>query len=305
MMTAMNLEWQPSMQGIRGSLKMDEPMCRHTSWRLGGRADYYFVPADREDLLEFLSRLPVDLPLMWVGLGSNLLVRDGGLRGVVIATPKGLSDIHRIDDQQVYAEAGVACAQVARFCTRNDLLGAEFLAGIPGSFGGALAMNAGAFGGETWDVIHAVDLVDRTGRVERVSAQRFSPDYREIDLLPGRWFLGAELSLESGDGSVGKSRVQSLLKRRGDSQPVQSANAGSVFRNPDGDFAARLIEAAGLKGHLIGDAEVSTKHANFIINRGQATAADVEQLIDFIQQTVKDRFAVELTPEVRVVGESI
>ncbi len=304
MMAARRLDSAPDMTGIRGRLSAGEPMSRHTSWRVGGPADWFFQPADRDDLCAFLARLPRDIPVMVLGLGSNLLVRDGGIRGVVVATHKALSAMRVVDGGLLYAEAGVACAQVARFANRSGLTGAEFLAGIPGCIGGALAMNAGAFGGETWSVVDSVDLVDRTGAARTVAADEFDTGYRFVALAPDHWFLAARLALAGGDVAAARRRIAELLRRRGDTQPVQSANAGSVFTNPPGDHAARLIESAGLKGLTVGGARVSDKHANFIVNTGDATAADIERLIALVCSRVAESAGVELTPEVRIVGEA-
>jgi UDP-N-acetylmuramate dehydrogenase len=289
---------------VRGDMRRNEPMSRHTSWRVGGPADWYFIPADREDLAVFLRQWPRVLPLYFTGLGSNLLVRDGGIRGGVVATHKGLGSIVLAAPDTVRAEAGAASAKAARFSVRNGLRGAEFLAGIPGSIGGALAMNAGAFDGETWGIVASVVTVDRSGRFHRRRASDFSVGYRSVTAAAaGEWFVEADLVLESGSVAEGRARIRELLDRRGSSQPVQSANAGSVFRNPPGDYAARLIESVGLKGMRCGDAEVSRRHANFIINRGHAMAADVEELIRRIRAEVLRETGVELVPEVRVVGE--
>lgn len=303
MMAARQADIVPGMHGVRGELRADEPMSRHTSWRAGGRADWYFLPANRDDLCRFLGQLPPAMPVLFVGLGSNLLVRDGGLRGVVVATHKALSVMRLLDDGRVYAEAGVASAKVARFAARHDLVDGEFLAGIPGCVGGALAMNAGAFGGETWQVVDSVDLVDRAGAWQTLPADAFATGYRHVSLPADRWFLAARFAFTGGDGAAGKARIAELLRRRADSQPVQTANAGSVFTNPPGDHAARLIEACGLKGHAIGGAVVSEKHANFIINTGDARAADIEALVSLVQRTVREQAAVELAPEVRFAGE--
>ncbi|MFT5113719.1 MAG: UDP-N-acetylmuramate dehydrogenase [Parasphingorhabdus sp.] len=303
MMAARQLDWQPNMAGVRGRLRADEPMSAHTSWRLGGPADWYFVPADKSDLCRFIQQLPEEIPVYWIGLGSNLLVRDGGIRGVVIGALKGLGQLKLVDDCRVLSQAGVASAQVARFCGRNHLAGAEFLAGIPGSFGGALAMNAGAFGGEIFDVVESVELIDRQGDLKICHADEFSPSYRQVKLPEQHWFISATLCLTPGDKDQSKNAVQSLLKRRAESQPIQSANAGSVFRNPPGNYAAKLIEMADLKGLRYGGAEVSAKHANFIVNRGDASATDVEQLILLIQQQVQKNYDVCLQTEVRITGE--
>lgn len=290
---------------LRGKLLLDEPMLKHTSWRIGGPADRYYQPADIEDLAEFLSQLPESEPLFWLGLGSNLLVRDAGIRGTVIATSGALNGLSQINEKIVRAEAGVACAKVARFCARAGLSGANFLAGIPGTMGGALAMNAGAFGGETWDVVAAVETVDRHGRLRRRTPQEFEVAYRHVDGLNGEWFMAAELQLDAvGQPDVLLAEIKALLSKRGDSQPTQLPNAGSVFRNPEGDHAARLIEACGLKGKCEGAACVSDKHANFIINTGGATAYEVESLIERVAQTVMEKQSVQLQREVHIVGES-
>lgn len=290
------------INGLRGELRHNEPLSRYTSWRVGGPARRLYRPADRQDLLRFLAELDAHEPLLWVGLGSNLLVRDGGFPGTVIATQGRLDALELMDKRALYVEAGCACAKVARFAARAGLTGAEFLAGIPGTVGGALAMNAGAFGGETWPLVRSVETVDRYGRVSRRLPAEFRIAYREVKGPDGEWFLGAELALTPGDADAGQARIRSLLERRSATQPTGLPSCGSTFRNPPGDHAARLIEAAGLKGKRIGGAEVSAKHANFIINTGQATAADIEALIAFVQQVVDEQFAVELITEVHRVG---
>lgn len=292
---------------LRGSLRYHEPMAPHTSWRVGGPAEIFFEPADVDDLAAFLAGLPADMPLFWMGLGSNLLVRDGGIDGVVIATSRGLGALQRLTSGAVRAEAGVPCAKLARLCEREGLAGGAFFAGIPGTLGGALAMNAGAFGGETWAQVTRVEVMNRAGARFWRDAAAYEVGYRHVVTpVPGEWFIAAEWRFESADeaASTGPSRVRELLARRAATQPLGLPSCGSVFRNPLGDHAARLIEAAGLKGARCGDAEVSTKHANFIINRGQARAADIEALIERIQAAVWSRFGVELVPEVRIVGRA-
>ena len=293
------------VSALRGNLLLDEPMSKHTSWRIGGPADRYYQPADINDLAQFLSQLPETEPLFWLGLGSNLLVRDAGIRGTVIATSGVVNGLSQVNENTVRAEAGVACAKVARFCARAGLSGAEFLAGIPGTMGGALAMNAGAFGGETWDVVSAVETVDRHGRLHRRTPAEFEIAYRHVSGPQGEWFMAAELQLDvGGEPEALLAEIKSLLSKRGDSQPTQLPNAGSVFRNPEGDYAARLIEACGLKGVCEGAACVSDKHANFIINTGGATAAEVEALIERIAKTVAEKQSVQLQREVHIVGEA-
>jgi UDP-N-acetylmuramate dehydrogenase len=287
----------------RGELRHDVPLSEHTSWRVGGPADHMYWPADREDLLAFLRRLPAEEPVFWLGLGSNLLVRDGGLRGTVIYTRGCLRDLLRLDGDAVYAEAGVACAQVARFCAEQNLEGAEFMAGIPGTVGGALAMNAGAFGGETWALVRKVLTTDRHGCVHERSPADFAVGYRSVRGPKEEWFLAAEFGLTPGDTTASRERIRELLARRSATQPTHQPSCGSVFRNPPGDHAARLIEASGLKGYHIGGACVSEKHANFIVNLGYATADDIERLIAHVRDEVERRHGVRLTPEVCIVGE--
>jgi UDP-N-acetylmuramate dehydrogenase len=284
-------------------VKRDEPMSRHTSWHIGGPADVFFTPADRTDLVAFLEVLPKGTPLFWLGLGSNLLVRDGGIRGVVIDTT-GLDRLEQADATTLYAEAGVPCARIARRCLSLELGPAEFFAGIPGTLGGALVMNAGAFGGETWPRVRAVDVCDARGRERRRDAREYSYSYRRlITPVPGEFFLGAVLEFERRPGLT-EDALRALIARRKETQPIGEWSCGSTFTNPPGDHAARLIEAAGLKGHRIGDIMVSTKHANFLVNVGDAKAADVEKLVALIQAEVQQRFAVRLTPEFHVTGEA-
>lgn len=291
-------------QPLRGESRRDEPLARYTSWRVGGPAQHWYRPADAEDLAVFLAQLPADEPLLWLGLGSNLLVRDGGFAGTVIATQGALDGLGQTGPLQVRAEAGVACAKVAKFCARRGLVGAEFLAGIPGSMGGALAMNAGAFGGETWARVTAVETLDRSGKRHRRPASEFEVGYRRVRGMPDEWFLAAHLTLEHGDAAAAQARIKALLERRGQTQPIGLPSCGSVFRNPPQDHAARLIEAAGLKGSCVGGACVSEKHANFIINTGAANAADIEALIERVRETVQRVHGVDLQPEVRIVGEA-
>ncbi len=288
--------------GLRGRLERDVPMARHTSWRVGGRAERVYRPADLDDLAAFLRTLPPDEPLHWVGLGSNLLVRDGGLRGTVILLHGGLDRIERLDARTVRAEAGAACAKLARATARMGLAGLEFMAGIPGTVGGALAMNAGAFGGETWARVRQVWTIDRAGRVRARAPADYTVGYRSVRGPAGEWFVAAALALAPGDGR-GLERIRALLARRAATQPMGRPSCGSVFRNPPGDHAGRLIEAAGLKGVRRGGAMVSERHANFIVNTGGATAADIEALIRHVQETVERVHGVRLEPEVRIVGE--
>lgn len=289
---------------LRGQLLADEPMARHTSWRVGGPAARMYLPADIDDLAAFLKTLSADEPLVWVGLGSNLLVRDGGLRATVIMTSGRLNGVAQVGADVIRAEAGVASAKVARFSVDKGLTGAEFLAGIPGTVGGALAMNAGAFGSETWRIVQAVETVDHRGERRTRTPADYQVSYRSVAGPANEWFVAAHFKLAHGDRQHARSLIKTLLAKRGATQPTQLPNAGSVFKNPPNDHAARLIEASGLKGLRIGGACVSELHANFIINTGEASARDIEQLIRLVQQRVEEAHGVALETEVRIVGDA-
>lgn len=294
--------WRHDHKATAGRLSFDEPMARHSSWKVGGPARRYYQPRDLEELCEFLATLQPAEPLTWVGLGSNVLVRDGGLPGTVIAPAGRLSGLRRAGDRRVRAEAGVYCARLARFCVCHALTGAEFLAGIPGTIGGALAMNAGAFGSEIWQHVVAVETVDRHGRLHLRGPCHYRVGYRSVVSPIEEWFVAALLEFERSEPAVVKARMRALLRRRGTAQPTNRPSCGSVFRNPAGDHAARLIESAGLKGAKLGGAQVSTKHANFIVNAHAATAAQIEALIEHVAEVVERVHGVRLLPEVRILG---
>jgi UDP-N-acetylmuramate dehydrogenase len=322
-------------------VRYDEPMGPHCSWRAGGRAQVYFTPRDVEELSGFLRALPAAVPVYWVGLGTNLLVREGGVAGVVIATPGVFTRIERRSQARVYCEASVPCARIARCCLNWAMSQGEFFSGIPGTLGGALAMNAGAFGDETWRHVTSVETIDRSGERHARPATDFRVGYREVALLGGAGHAAADAHASAGEGTgagvaegtgagvaegtgadggarecflsaqlqfdpaaAPSGALAELLQRRRDTQPLGAWSCGSVFKNPPGDHAARLIESAGLKGYRIGDAVVSEKHANFIINCGAASATDLERLILHVQATVQQRCGVQLQPEVRIIGES-
>ena len=283
---------------------LGEPMSRHTSWRVGGPADAWFAPQDAADLGEFLRGLPAEVPVTWVGLGSNLLVRDGGIRGVVISVHGILNALEQVGERLVRAGAGVACARLGRQCAKWQLGPADFFAGIPGTVGGALAMNAGAWGGETWPHVAEVEVINRSGEQRRRPASDYRFGYRSLTPpVADEWFLAATFRFERRP-DAGTDSIRRLLERRHASQPIGELSCGSVFTNPPGGHAAQLIESAGLKGHRIGGAAVSAKHANFIVNEGHATAADLEALVRHVQATVERVHGVRLVPEVRVIGEA-
>ncbi|HWS65317.1 MAG TPA: UDP-N-acetylmuramate dehydrogenase [Steroidobacteraceae bacterium] len=278
------------------------PMSKHTSWHAGGTADIFFTPRDALDLASFLRQLPAAVPLLWIGLGSNLLVRDGGVRGAVVSLHGALGTLERLSATRIQAQAGVPCARIARQCVKWGLGPAEFFAGIPGTLGGALAMNAGAWDGETWRQVLEVDVIDRRGNRHTRTPADYEIGYRHVRGPADEWFIAARMEFERKPGS-NDAAIRELLERRKQTQPIGEWSCGSVFTNPPGQHAARLIESAGLKGFRIGDASVSLKHANFIINHGAARAADIEALILHVQRTVADFHHVELTTEVRIVGE--
>ena len=288
---------------LRGELQMNVSMANHSSWRTGGRVNRLYRPVDGDDLGNFLSGLPKDEQLLWVGLGSNLLVRDGGFKGTVILMKNALQEMSFQPDDRLRAEAGVTCAKVARITAREGFTGLEFFAGIPGTVGGALAMNAGAFGGETWKHVDHVETIDRHGVIRKRTAEDYRIGYREVSGPESEWFIAGVFILEHGDADEAQTRIRDLLEKRADSQPTNLPSCGSTFRNPEGDYAARLIEEAGLKGFCIGGACVSEKHANFIINSNNATARDIEQLIAHVRATIEELNGIQLVPEVHIVGD--
>lgn len=294
----------PTLQGLRGQLFKDENLAQYTSWRTGGAADYVYIPADLSDLSHFLAQIPKDMPLTWLGLGSNTLIRDKGVDGVVIITQGALDALTAIDATHLRVEAGVASAKLARHTARLSAQGLEFLAGIPGTVGGALAMNAGCFGGETWKFVTAVETMDRLGVIRTRPASEFEISYRHVSKPADEWFIAGHFKLIPGDKQKSLEDIRSLLEKRQNSQPMGTANCGSVFRNPLDHHAGRLIEQCGLKGKRLGGALVSEKHANFILNADNASAWDIETLIAEVGATVYDLTGVRLIPEVCIIGRN-
>ena len=295
---------RPSSLNLRGKLEEKYSLARFTSWKVGGVADILFQPADLEDLQMFLNTLDASLPVTWLGRGTNVLIRDGGIRGVVIVMHHCMNAMQRVDKNLVRAEVGVSCAKLARVSADYDMQGAEFLAGIPGTVGGALAMNSGAYGSETWNHVVEVEIIDRSGELHKRSPQEFKIAYRSVEGLHDEWFIAATFKFEPGNGVQAKQTIRELLDKRNATQPVGTNSCGSVFRNPKNDFAARLIEACELKGKAIGGAQISSKHANFIINTGDATASDIENLILQVREIVEKQQGVSLIPEVKIIGEA-
>lgn len=290
-----------TMPVFHGQLLRNEPLDRYTSWRTGGIADYVYLPHDLKDLSIFLRYLSENIPLLWLGLGSNTLIRDGGVEGVVIVTQGVLTQL-QLNSNEIRAEAGVSSAKLARYSARLACAGLEFMAGIPGTVGGALAMNAGCFGYETWDRVKSVEMINRQGEIIRRNKEEFDVRYREVKRPKNEWFVAGYFSVLSGEREKSLHSIRELLEKRNRTQPTGTANCGSVFRNPPNDYAGRLIESCGLKGKKCGGAHVSEKHANFILNEHQASSADIEKLIFEVRAIVEEKTGVRLTPEVHIIG---
>ena len=289
-------------QEFEDDCSCNESMAKHTSWGIGGCADLFYSPKSREDLVSFLSSVDPNLPITWIGKGTNILVRDAGIRGVVISTKSFLKEIEKTSKYLYKVEAGVACVELALFCQKNGIGPAAFFSGIPGSIGGALTMNAGSFGMETWDLVKEVEVINEKGDISFLEKESFDIAYRTVTFPFRLWFLSCSMSLSS-DEQTTKDNLIELRNQRIKTQPLSEDTCGSVFKNPPGNFAGALIEGSGLKGFKIGSASISEKHANFIVNEGGATAGDIENLINHTRQVVKKNYDIDLQPEVRIMGE--
>lgn len=294
---------------LKGELKFDAPLAQHTTWRVGGPSDVYYSPTDVADLQLFLKNLPKSIPVTWLGLGSNVLIQDGGIEGAVIHTKNCVNQLMKIPQAasetntlNLRVEAGVNCAKLAKACEREGFLAGSFFAGIPGTVGGALRMNAGAWGGATWEHVKSVELIDRDGVIHHKPKEAFVIGYRQVQLPPEHWFIAAHLEFVN-DNQASYEDSRTLLKKRNLSQPIGVFSCGSVFTNPPGHYAAKLIEEANLKGYHEGDAEVSLKHANFIINRGQASSEDILNVINHVKARVQEEHGIQLKTEVKVLGK--
>lgn len=287
---------------LRGRVAADEPLSRHATWRVGGPADLFIVPADRAELQTVLRLLAAaGVPWVVVGAGSNLLVRDGGVRGAVLQTG-GLRRLTFAEDGRVQAEGGVPLMSLIRAAAARGLAGLEALAGIPGTVGGGVVMNAGAAGQEMADVVCEVLLAGPQGE-ERWGSERLHFAYRRSNLPAARVVAAATLQLQAASPVRLEEAIRHRLAQRQAAQRVGAPNAGSVFKNPPGRQAWQLIDAAGLRGAAIGGAQVAEKHANFIVNRGGATARDILSLIERVRETVLRQSGIELEPEVSIIGE--
>ncbi|MCP4473203.1 MAG: UDP-N-acetylmuramate dehydrogenase [Gammaproteobacteria bacterium] len=281
------------------------PLTSYTTWRAGGAAERLYPLTNLSSLATFLRKLPPQEKITWLGLGSNTLVRDGGIAGTTVINRGGVTRLEQLDGQTIYANAATPCGRLARFAAQRNLGGVEFLAGIPGTVGGALRMNAGCFGGEIWQWVAKVVMITRHGEFSIWPASAFKVSYRQVVMPEEYWFTGCYFHLESKDKKESLKLIRDIIAKRNASQPTSLPSCGSVFRNPPGDFAARLIDQCGLKGYRIGGAMVSPKHANFIVNSGGASASEIEQLIEHVAEVVETKMAVKLEKEVKIIGVSV
>lgn len=287
-----------------GRLSPGAELARVTWFRVGGPAEVLYRPAGREDLLAFLAALPESLPLTVIGVGSNLLVRDGGVEGVVLRLTRGFADIE-VEDGLVIAGAGALDLNVAKTAAAAGLAGLEFLVGVPGTVGGAVRMNAGAYGSEIKDLLVWAEAADRRGRVHQLTAAELGFGYRR-SALPADWIvLRAALQGRPGDGAEIARRMAEIQAQRGETQPIRSRTGGSTFKNPEGRKAWQLIDAAGCRGLTIGQAQVSEQHCNFLINLGEATAAELEDLGEEVRRRVEAASGVRLEWEIKRIGRRL
>ena len=281
----------------------NELLSNHISWKVGGPADIFFMPDNRDDLSQFL-KLNDDKPITWLGNGTNVLVRDGGIRGVVISTKKSINKINMEAKNSCRVEVGASCMDLALFAEKNQLGPAAFFSGIPGSVGGALTMNAGSFGHETWDFVESIEVIDEDGVIDHLDPKDFRFSYRTVEFPYPLWFVSCLMQFPESETTT-KSELKAMRDQRLKTQPLSEDTCGSVFKNPEKGHAGDYIERAGLKGHRIGGSSISTKHANFIVNEGNATSENIEDLIEYVQEIVSSQFDVELETEVRIIGEKL
>lgn len=276
---------------------VNEPMKKHTTFRTGGNADYLVTPTSKEEMIELLK---IDIPKTVIGNGSNLLVKDGGIRGLVIQLSK--NDKYTINENVIEAGSGIFVAKLSQLALKEGLTGLEFACGIPGTLGGAIYMNAGAYGGEMSNVVVETDFLKENGEIETITDHQFAYRKSIFQNMNGI-ILSSRLKLEKGNVDEIKSKMDEYKTARNTKQPVNFPSAGSTFKRPEGYFAGKLIEDAGLKGYRIGGAEVSTLHAGFVINADNATSRDILELISYIQKTVNEKFGANLETEVKIIGE--
>ncbi len=298
-----HLRLMESLSKLRGKYKLNAPLAKLTWFKVGGAADILFEPKDIADLQYFLQNCPTDIPVTILGLGSNLLIRDGGIRGVVIRL-KGNFSFIETGDNTLICGAGTPDIRIAKKAAALGFNGLSFLSGIPGNLGGALRMNAGAFGGEISDIFVSATAMDRQGNIHELSAKDMGFAYRHTAVAKDWIFLAATLkSLGNTPSSLLEEQIDHIRQKREDAQPKGVYTGGSTFANPDGYSAWKLIDEAGLRGYKIGDAQVSEKHCNFLLNLGKASAKDIEDLGEYIRQKVKENSGIELRWEIRRIGD--
>jgi UDP-N-acetylmuramate dehydrogenase len=299
-------DWRDRLPNVRGKIERDAALAPYTWFRVGGPADLLFIPEDEDDLAAFLKGLDPTVPMLPIGVGSNLLVRDGGVEGVAIRLGRGFSKVEARDGHRIYAGAGVPDAILAREAARAGIAGLEFYRGVPGTVGGACVMNAGCYGSETTEVLVEAYAVTRAGDKVTLSHDEMGFSYRKSAAAVGGGliFTGALFQGTPDDPAAITARMDEITARREASQPIREKTGGSTFKNPPGDSAWRLVDAAGWRGKLFGGAMFSDKHANFLINTGQATAADLEGLGDRVRADVKARFGADLEWEIKRVGRA-
>jgi UDP-N-acetylmuramate dehydrogenase len=299
------VSWRDGLPKVRGKLLFDEPLGPFTWFRVGGPAEALFLPADAADLADFLRALPGSVPVTVLGVGSNVIVRDGGVPGVVIrlAGREFAAISVEADENRIAVGAGALDSAVARAAGKAGLAGLEFYAGIPGTIGGALTMNAGCYGSETKDVLVAARGYDRTGEMRTFDLENFGYSYRHSEAPPGIIWIQAVFQGRPDDPAAIEGRMAEITSRRETTQPVREKTGGSTFKNPPGHSSWKLVDAAGWRGKLHGGAMFSPLHANFLINTGEATAADLEGLGDIVRADVKARLGVELEWEIKRIGQ--
>ena len=299
------MKFQEKLSGIltKEQILVDEPMSRHTTFKAGGPADYYLIPEEGQIVEVIQLCQEEDVPYYVIGNGSNLLVGDKGIRGVVMEIGSGISEVS-LKENVICAQAGISLARLAQEAARAGLTGLEFASGIPGTVGGAVVMNAGAYGGEMKDVLAWALILKPDGELQKLSAEELQLSYRH-SIVPeiGGIVLQAAFQLAPGNVEQIRDKMEQLRKQRMEKQPLEYGSAGSTFKRPEGYFAGKLIMDAGLRGYRVGDAQVSEKHCGFVINRGQATATEILKLIQDVKAQVKEQFGVELEPEVKMIGE--
>ena len=288
---------------LRGRLRENVSLKDYNTWKVGGKAEYFYEPIDLEDLKLFLELLE-NTPIILLGNGSNVLIRDGGIEGCVICLKKTLNNYSFKDEEYIF-EAGLSCMKMAQITARENYAGLEFLCGIPGSLGGALAMNAGCYGGNIWDYVSTVSLINNHGEITRKNKNDFIIGYRNTNLKENNFFISAVFKLKKNKNKNSLEKIKVLLQDRRLKQPTGMLSCGSVFKNPHNLHAAKLIEAIGLKGYKIGGAYISKKHANFIISDKLTKSSDIEKLINFTKKQVLEKKEVVLETEVKFIGNKL